>query len=473
VTEETAPGAGLRHRWPVLAVLLAAPFLAVLDGFIVTLAVPSIQDELHASDAAMQLVIAGYVVLYAALLITGGRLGDLYGRRTLLIAGLALFSLASALCAAAPDQRVLVAARCLQGASAALAYPQTLALLRVHYRGRDWAVAMAAFGSALGLASVAAQLVGGLLIQADVLGLGWRAIFLAGLPVSVLAGGLALALVPDSRAAGAPGLDRTGVALVTVGLVALVAPLIVGRELAWPVWTWPVLGLAAMAGGVFVLHERRLSRRGRCPLVAPELFRLRPVVLGLVTTLVFYAGQLSFFLVLSLYLQHGLGLAPLTAGLVIAPVAVGFLAASSIVPRLGPRRRRAVLTAGATGLAASAAALGGLILDEGGRAALPGMLALLLLGGSGFGLVIPTLVSTVLQAVPRDHEGAASGVLVTAQQVAGALGVALSGVLFFGVLHRAGPPPYGLAFAVVLGYDVALFLATAILVQFLGGDEVG
>jgi MFS family permease len=473
VAGEAAGVAALRHRWVVLAVLLAAPFLAVLDGFVVTLAVPSIQDQLHATDAAVQLVIAGYVVLYAAFLITGGRLGDLHGRRGLLVAGLALFSLASAVCAAAPDQDVLVVARCVQGASAALAYPQTLALLRVHYRGRHWAVAMAAFGAVLGLASVAAQLVGGVLIQADVLGLGWRAIFLAGLPVSVVACALALLLVPESRAVGAPGLDRAGVVLVTVGLVALVGPLILGRQLAWPAWTWPLLGVAAVAGAAFVLHERSLVRRGRSPLVSLELFRLRPVVLGLVTTLVFYAGQISFFLVLSLYLQHGLGLAPLTAGLVIAPVAIGFLAASTVVPRLGPGRRRAVLTAGATGLAASAAALCGLILFEGGRAALPAMLALLFLGGSGFGLVIPTLVSTVLQLVPRDHEGAASGVLVTAQQVAGALGVALSGVLFFGVLHRAGPPPYGLAFAVVLGYDVALFMATAVLVQFLGGDEVG
>jgi MFS family permease len=342
-------------------------------------------------------------------------------------------------------------------------YPQTLALIRVHFTGRDLGAAMAAFGMALGGAAVAAQLVGGFVVETNFLGFGWRAIFLVGIPIGVLATGLAVHLVPESRAGGAPRLDLPGVALVTAGLLALVFPLIVGRQLGWPLWTWPLAAGAAVLGALFVAHQRRLARLGLTPLVSLDLFKVRAIVVGLLTTLVFYAGQLSFWLLLTLYLQHGLGLAPLATGLVFTPVALGFFAASLVAPRLLRWAGKHVLTFGALELVVSTSALAWLAMNGGGRAAIPSMLPVLFFSGMGFGLVIPTLVTLVLQVVPVDYEGAASGILVTTQQVAGALGVALSGVLFFGLLDR--PYPYASSFALALGGNVALFLVTALLVQ--------
>jgi MFS family permease len=456
------PRVELAQKWTVLAILLAAPFLAVLDGFIVAIAVPSIQDQLHASDAAVQLVVAGYVVAYASFLIAGGRLGDIHGRRKLLVIGLCLFSATSLLAAMAPSQGVLVVARFLQGASAALMYPQTLALMRVHFHGRDLLSATAAFGVALGVASVAAQLLGGLILQADILGLHWRAIFLVNVPIGIAAAGLTLVLVPESRSGRAQRLDLVGVALVTTGLVALVFPLIVGRELGWAPWTWWLLGGAAVLGALFTAHERRLTDRGGAPLVSFDLLGVRAFVVGLLMTLLLYAGQISFFLLLSLYLQHGLRLDPLTTGLVFAPVALGFFAASVTAPRLLSRLGRHVLTAGTLGLAASTGALAVLAMDGGGEPDLRPMLPVLFLIGTGYGLVIPTLLGVLLRAVPTDCEGGAAGVLVTTQ-----IGVALSGILFFGLLHQGGAPPYADSFAVALCFNVVLFLVTAVMVPVL------
>jgi len=463
VLAEVPAPAGLRRKWMVLVVLLAAPFLAVLDAFVVIVAVPSIQDQLHASDAGVQLVIAGYGVTYAAFLIAGGRLGDIHGRRKLLVVGLILFAGTSVLGAVAPNEDVLVLARVLQGTSAALMYPQTLALIRVHFTGRDLAAAMAAFGMALGGAAVAAQLVGGYVVETNILGFGWRAVFLVGLPIGVLASGLAVLLVPESRAGGAPRLDLTGVALVTAGLLALVFPLIVGRQLGWPLWTWPLSAGAVLLGVLFVVRQRHLTRRGITPLVSLDLFRVRAIVVGLLMTLFFYAGQVSFWLLLTLYLQHGLGLSPLATGLVFTPVAVGFFAASLVAPRLLYRVGKHVLTAGALGLVAGTGALAVLAIRGGGRPAMDEMLPVLFACGLGFGMVIPTLVTLVLRVVPSDFEGAASGVLVTTQQVAGAMGVALSGVFFFGLLHR--PLAYTSSFGLALILNVVLFLATALLAQ--------
>src|SRR2546429_4052084 len=187
-------------------------------------------------------------------------------------------------------------------------YPQTLALIRVHFRGRDLATAMGAFGVALGLASVSAQLVGGLLLQADVLGLGWRSIFLLNLPIGAAAAALALRWVPESPPGRGRGLDLVGVALLGAALAALVFPLVVGRELGWPLWTWPALGGAAVAGGVLLRHERRVIAREGQPLLDLRLFRIAAGMLGLLATLALYARQLSFWTLLTWDLQGGLGL---------------------------------------------------------------------------------------------------------------------------------------------------------------------
>jgi MFS family permease len=457
-----------RPGWAVLGVLLTAPVLAVLDGFVTVIALPSIQRQLHATVAGAQLVVAGYGVTYAALLITAARLGDVHGRRRLLVLGLSLFSAASLGAAAAPNQEVLVVARVLQGAAAALMYPQTMALIRLHYRGRELAQAMAAFGAALGLAAVAAQLVGGVLLQADVLGLGWRSIFLVNVPIGAVASGLALLWIPEARPDMAERSDPVGVALITIGLLSFVFPLVVGRELSWPLWTWPLLASGGLAGALLVIHVRRRAAHGLPPVVDPDLFGVEAVLVGLVMTLALYAGQLSFWVLLTWYMQDCLGLSPLTTGLLFAAVAAGFLVASVTSPGLVDRLHKHVLTLGALALAVSTGTLA-LFAAVGGAVRPLATLPVLFACGLGYGWVIPTLVAVVLRAVPPGQAAATSGLLVTAQQVAGAVGVALSGLLFFGLLQYA--VPYATAFAIALGLDVGLFLIAAVLVQLLGDSR--
>jgi MFS family permease len=446
----------------VLAVLLAGPFLAVLDGFVVIVAVPSIQDRLHATNAGVQLVVAAYATAYAALLVTGGRLGDIFGRRRLLLIGLGLFSAASLGAASAPNQEVLIAARTVQGGAAALMYPQALALIRINFRGRELALAMAWFGVVLGATAVVAQLIAGILVQADVAGLGWRPIFVVGLPVSVAAA-VAVAVVPESRASGSRHVDLAGVALMTICVGALVYPLTVGREDGWPLWTWAGLAGALAAGALLVARERNIGRAaGKRPLLDLDLFRIPAFTLGLWLTIVFYGGQLSFWILLTLYLQRGLELEPLMAGMVGAPVALGFLCASVAAPRLLPSAGPRILAPGSLALAGCTGLLSAVAVTAGGRdAAIVEMVPVLFACGLGYGSVIPTLVGAVLRAMPAGLEGTASGVLITAQQVAGALGVALSGVLLFGLLQRA--EPYSMSFAIAAGFNVVLFAAAGVL----------
>src|SRR5690242_7050103 len=228
-------------RWAALPVVLAGTFMVVLDFFIVNVAMPAMQADLHAGTGALEWVVAGYGLTFATLLITAGRLGDQFGRRRLFSAGLALFTLASAACGLAWSPATLVAARLVQGAAAALLSPQVLSVIGVAYTGPDRVRALSVYGIALGLAAAGGQLVGGVLVQADVAGLGWRSCFLINVPIGVAALALAPRLVPESRAAGAPRLDLTGTLLLTAGLTAIILPLVEGRRHGWPEWTWASL----------------------------------------------------------------------------------------------------------------------------------------------------------------------------------------------------------------------------------------
>ena len=449
----------------MLLVLLAAPAAAVIDSFVAIVALPSIQSQLGASDAGAQLVVAAYILAYAALLITGGRLGDVFGHRRLLVIGLTLFGATSFGAAVAPNQTVLIVARFAQGGAAALMYPQALGQIQVLYRGEGRAIAMAAYGVTLGLAAMAAPAVGGLVIQADLFGLSWRPIFLLNVPLAAIAAVLAVRLLPVVAPPGARmRFDFAGVIVLAVGLVALVLPVIVGRQLGWPWWTWPLMATAIVAGLVFVVHERHAS----APLIDLDLLLVRTFSMGLLTTVVFYAGQVSYLVLLTLYLQRGLDLPPMTAGLVFVAVAAGFSLASTFLHLLLAQLGRHVLTVGALALTFSATGLALLVTCC--PPALPALIPLVVfLSGIGFGLVIPILIDASLVGVPHEYAGAAAGVLVTAQQVAGAVGVALTGLAFFGLLQAS--LPIGEAFALTLGINVALFVATTVLVQVMGNGR--
>jgi MFS family permease len=449
-----------------LVVLLGPAFMATATGFATLIAAPSIQAQLHLRDAAVQLVVAGYVVVYAAGLVAGGRLGDMYGRRRLLVVGVSVFTLASALAAVAPDQYVLIPARCLQGAGAALMYPQALALIRAHWpAGPALGRAMAAWGAVLGLASASSLLVAGLLIQADVGGLGWRAVFLVNVPIGAVMAAL-VRMLPKAPAGIVADLDLGGLAMLSIALAALVFALTMGREQGWPFWSWLAIGGAVVVAGLFVAHERRLAMRGRAPLIALELLGSARLAGWLATTLLLYGGQLSLWMLLSLYLQRGLGLLAVEAALVVAPSAVGLLVVSAASARGPVLRCGPAIAIGAVSLTASVAGLAALAFEGGVHPSWPGLVAFLSLAGGGFGLAIPALTTAALREVPEGHEGAGAGLVITVQQVAGALGVAASGVLFYGLLDDHFG--YGSAFAGALALQLVLFAATAALGGALG-----
>ncbi|MET9255107.1 MFS transporter [Streptomyces sp. NPDC003717] len=455
------------HRL-LLPTMLAGVFVTTLDFFIVNVAMPSLQTDLHASAAAVEWVVAGFGLAYGAALITGGRLGDLYGRRRMFLLGMALFTLASLLCGVAQTGGFLVLARVLQGVAAALLAPQVLALLGTVFTGAARARVFAGYGPAMGLAAVLGQLVGGLLIAADVAGWGWRSCFLVNLPLGLLVIALTLRTVPEVRAAGRPALDLPGAAVATLALVALVLPLIEGRQHGWPAWTWASLAACAVLLAVFVRLERAVAARGGSPLVDMGVFGDRAFVVGLCCQLVFWMGQASFFLVLALYLQAGRGLSALQAGLLFAAIGAGYLATSLNATRFAARLGRQVLAAGALLMLAGLVAIGVCAARLGTGDPELWLIPGLVVDGAGMGLAVAPLAATVLARVDPRYAGSASGILTTALQTGNSLGVALIGVIFYDAL---GPDPvassYPHAFTHGLVFLTAVAAAQLLLVQAL------
>ncbi|MFF7990485.1 MFS transporter [Kitasatospora xanthocidica] len=438
----------------LLPVVLTATFMTALDIFVVNVALPSLQSDLGAGPAAVQWVMAGFSLALAAGLVTAGRLGDRYGRRRVFGLGLALFTLASAGCGLAPTAATLVGARVVQGLAAALMGPQVLAILRTAFSGAEQARAFARYGLTMGVGAVFGQLIGGLLIRADLFGLGWRSCFLINLPIGLAALAMVRRSLPESRAPRRPGLDPVGVLLVTTGLTALVLPLIQGPQLDWPLWTVLCLGAAAVLLVAFAVHQHRATRAALAtatattaaattdadggttvtatPLVDTRLFRDRAFSAGVLAQLAFWLGQGSFFLVLALHLQSGRGLDALGAGLVFTAIGLGYLITSNtthrVTARIGGRR---TITAGgllmAAGLVLLAVAAFG-AADGSVWWLAPG----LFVDGLGMGLVIAPVTSVVLAGVEPRLAGSAAGVVSTVQQVGGALGIALIGLVYYG-----------------------------------------
>jgi EmrB/QacA subfamily drug resistance transporter len=442
------------RRWLALAVVLAASFLGVLDFFIVNVSIPSIQQDLGAGNADIQLMIAGYGLTYAVFLITGGRLGDIFGRKRMFLWGVGGFTLASALCGFAPDPGSLIAARIVQGMSGALMFPQVLSIIQVTFPPEERGRAFGIFGMVMGTGSFSGNVLGGLLIEGDLFGLGWRPIFLVNLPVGLLALLAAGPLIHESRSPRALRLDFGGVGIATLGLSLLVFPLVEGREMGWPLWAFGCLAASVPVLAFFIRYERRLAARGGSPLVELGLFRDRVFVYGLLTISAFYGGLSAFFLAVTIFMQQGLGFSALTAGLTFAPFAVGFLIASSLAVKLTPWLGRRIMQCGAVLMALALGGLIGVAFAYGQALGSGGLAPLLFVYGTGQGLIMPTLITTVLSGIPSRDAGSASGVLTTVQQVALALGVAGIGSVFFAVL---GPQahPQARDFAPALGSALA------------------
>jgi MFS family permease len=421
-------------RWKALAVILAAAFLVGLDFFVVNVSIPSIRVNLHATFAEVQLIIASYGLTYSVLLISGGRLGDIYGRKRMFMWGVTAFTAASMLCGLAPSPVFLIAARVLQGISASLAFPQVLAIMQISFPQSERAKAFGLFGTVIGTSSFSGNVLGGLLVSANIFGLSWRPIFLINLPVGIVTVLAAAKFVKESRSPKARRLDLGGVAILTAALTLLLYPLIQGREAGWPAWAF--LSLAAVLPMMlfFVAYEKRVTARGGSPLVELDLFHDRAFVIGLFSGMCFFSGAAAFFLISTVFLQNGLGYSPREAGLTFAWFAIAFLGSSLASVRIQPRLGSRIINLGAalmiTGLAS-------LLILTAARGALLGGLELapvLLIYGTGQGFVMPTLISTILINIKGHDAGSASGVLSTVQQASFATGVAVIGTVFFSAL---------------------------------------
>jgi EmrB/QacA subfamily drug resistance transporter len=429
-----APGAADPRRWIALAVVLIAGFMQLVDISIVNVAIPSIQRDLDATYAQIQWVLAGYQLAFAVMLITGGRLGDIFGRKRLFMTGMAGFTLASALCGLAQNPGMLIGSRVLQGLMGAIMFPQILSVIQVTFPPRERGTAFGMFGATIGLATITGPLVGGLLIEADLFGLEWRPIFLVNVPIGIAALAAATRYLIESKAPRALRLDPIGVAIVTAGLLLLVYPLVQGRDLDWPLWTFLSMAAAVPVLAGFAAYERRKKALDGSPLVDLDLFRQRAFVPGLAVAAIFFMGIPAFFLTFSLWLQIGLGFSPLHAGLTGAPFAVGSALASAASVRLAPALGRRILSVGSLLLVAGMVALIWTVDRYGGAVHSWQLLPALLVCGLGLGSVVAPLVNVVLAGIRGQDAGAASGVLSTVQQVGGAVGVALIGVIFFGLL---------------------------------------
>jgi EmrB/QacA subfamily drug resistance transporter len=414
---------------------MTAAFMDLVDVTIVNVAIPSIQREAGASFSQIQWITAGYALAFAAGLVTGGRLGDIHGRKRLFLVGIGGFTLASALCGFAANPEMLVASRILQGGMAAMMVPQVLSIVHATFPAHERGKVFGLFGAVVGLGAVTGPLLGALLTEWDLFGLGWRPIFLINLPVGIVGLLLGHRFITESKAPRALKLDLVGVALVTLGLLMLLYPLTRGRELGWPLWGYLTMAGALGVFGALVAYERRKARIDGSPLIELSLFKVKSFAAGIAVQTVFGVGLGIFFLVWTLYMQLGLGWSALRAGLTGVPFSIAVsVAAGMSVQTLVPRFGRKVLQAGALVMG-----LGVLIyIWESGRYGLSiaswQMALPLVVMGAGMGLIVAPLTDVVLSEVPKEHAGSASGLINTVQQMGNALGLGLVSVVFFGAM---------------------------------------
>ena len=420
-----------RRRWLILAVVLAAECMDLIDSTVVNVAAPPIARDFHASSTGLEWILSGYPLAIAVGLIMGGRLGDLVGRRTMFIAGCAGFVVASAACGLAPGTGTLIAARLVQGGFAALMLPQGFGVLREVFPPDEQQGAFAIFGPVIGLSAVFGPLIGGALVDWNLFGSGWRLVFLVNVPIGIVAIVGAAKLLPASVRQRDVRLDLPGAALVTLFSVLIVYPLIEGRQHGWPWWTYAsiVAGVALIA--VFGVYQRRRDAAGADPLVTPSVFTHRGYSGGLIFAVLFFAGLGGVLLSTTLFLQIGQGYTPIHAALCTVPLSVGLIVGSGLSGGLlGPKFGRLTLQGGVVvcGLGWALVAVAARTHHELGFV---GLLPGLFVAGAGLGLVVAPMFDIVLASVTDHETGSASGVLNAAQQLATSIGVAVFGTVFF------------------------------------------
>ncbi|MGH6709710.1 MAG: MFS transporter [Bradyrhizobium sp.] len=420
------------RRWWVLAIVVSAQFMFGVDAFIVNVAIPTIAVELSASVAQIEAVIAIYLIAYATLVVTGGRLGDIYGTRNVFISGVLGFTVTSLWCGLAQSGPELIVARLAQGATAALMVPQVLATIHLLFadgaRGRAFGI----YGIVLGLAGAAGFLLGGILVTSDLVGLGWRAVFFVNVPFGAIIIGAAARLMPVVPRRAGTRLDIPGAVVLFIGLLCLIGPLLFGHDLHWSPWVWLVMaaGVAIIAG--FLRFERSVARRGGMPLIDLSLLLDTAFMRGLAAVFFFFFANLSFYLIMTMFMQRALHIPPLQAGLVFIPLALTFVIASRHSSVRARHRGTLVLIEGCAVQLAGLAVLVAVIEAVNAPSAI--VLALVLtIFGYGQGLVMAPLSSAVLSTVKPASAGAGSGMYGTTAQIANAAGIAAIGAVYFAI----------------------------------------
>jgi EmrB/QacA subfamily drug resistance transporter len=455
-----------RWRWIVLVVILAAEVMDLIDSTVVNIAAPSIRADLGGSYSTIQWVAAGYTLAFAVMLITGGRLGDIFGRRRLFIIGALGFTIASAACAFAPSPGALITSRVIQGAFGAVLIPQGLGVIRAIFPPKERPRAFGLFGPVIGLSAVCGPIMAGALIDANLWGTGWRMIFLINGPLGLIGVAGAARYMPDSRSAGRIRLDTLGMLMVTAAAVLLVYPLVQGRDLGWPLWTYALMAGSVPLLAVFVWYERR---RRQSPLIDPALFGRRPFAAGLAVLTGFFCVVAGLMLAFGVFTQSGLGFSPLKSGLAMVPWAFGTaIGAAFTGGLLGPRMGRHIIH---IGLFVLTVGLYGVILTlrhSGAATTVWDFVPAMGTCGIGMGLAIAPLFNVILAGV-EDHEvGSASGVLNALQQLGSAVGVAVVGTAFFDAVGRGTAFPTAMTLATWVAFGIAA--ATVLLVFWLPRD---
>jgi MFS family permease len=433
-------------------VLLAGALLPPVDFFIVNVALPSMREGLAIPASQAQLILSGYAASYAVFLVTGGRLGDLYGRRLSFALGVGGFTLASLVCGVATSGIVLVAGRLLQGLSAAALVPQALGSIRALFAGPALGRALSFYGITIGLGSVAGQFLGGALTQADLFGLGWRLVFLVNLPIGALTVALTYVLIPETSAAERPRLDLGGAALMSLALAAIVVPLSEGRERGWPWWSLAMLGAAPVLAWGFLAWEGRVARRGGMPILDPALLRLRAfrryaLVAG------FFFWTTAFYMLFGIYQQEGMGDDPLHTGLGIMPYGIGLFLGNVLSSPLPRGWLRGSFLAG---FGAETVGYGLIAAALYVQAPHWAVTAALLFTGFSQGVALPRLFTLSLMDVPPAQAGVAAGVVNMMLQIGAAVSAAGIASVFFGLLGGGhGAAAYGEALGLAMGALVA------------------
>ncbi|MFE3557301.1 MFS transporter [Streptomyces sp. NPDC059193] len=429
-----------RRRALAMLVLIFASFMDLLDTTIVNVGLPAIQQDIHASPGHLEWVVGGYTLAFAIVLITGGRLGDIIGRKTMFLAGVAGFTAASLAACLAQNGDILVTARVVQGAFAALMVPQVLASVQALYKPKERAAILGVIGAVSGMAAVAGPLLGGWLVSANAFGIGWRSIFVINIPIGVLLMAAAVKWVPNTRSAHPLRLDIPGLLLVCAGLFLLVFPLVEGREAGWPAWIWAMLSASPLILTLFVVNQKRRMRRDGSPLAPMHLFAKRGFTSGSIVQMCFSGALAGFFLILALYLQLGLHFSAMASGLTLLPFTAGAFLGSGVSAPLAAKAGKPLVIAGALMQAGGILWARHVIDAQGGALSGWDLLWPLTLAGLGLGFLVVPLVDLALATVDVRDAGAASGVYSTFQQFGAALGVAVTGVVFFGRTHHGYDP---------------------------------